>query len=94
MYTQFCEKYRQCAQITKAPMRILHKPGDAAQMDWADNKLNIFITWLLWTAARHIWEQSPKRLLTAGTVAKPMLGRGGSSSTSWFSDRDTAAKAP
>lgn len=26
MYTQFCEKYRQWARITKATMRIQHKP--------------------------------------------------------------------
>lgn len=34
MYTQFCEKYRQWARITKATMRIQHKPGDAMQVDW------------------------------------------------------------
>ena len=33
MYTQFCEKYRQWARITKATMRIQHKPGDAMQVD-------------------------------------------------------------
>ena len=32
MYTQFCEKYRQWARITKATMRIQHKPGDAMQV--------------------------------------------------------------
>ena len=42
MYTQFCEKYRQWARITKATMRIQHKPGDAMQVDWAGNTLDIF----------------------------------------------------
>ena len=30
MYTQFCEKYRQWARITKATLRIQHKPGGHA----------------------------------------------------------------
>ena len=33
MYTQFCEKYRRWARVTKATMRITHKPGDAVQVD-------------------------------------------------------------
>lgn len=33
MYTQFCEKYRQWARITKATMRIRHKPGDTMEVD-------------------------------------------------------------
>ena len=41
MYTQFCEKYRQWARVTKATMRIQHKPGDAMQVDWAGNTLDI-----------------------------------------------------
>lgn len=39
MYTQFCEKYRRWARITKATMRIAHKPGDAMQVDWAGDPL-------------------------------------------------------
>lgn len=35
MYTQFCDKYRDWARITRATMRINHKPGDAMQVDWA-----------------------------------------------------------
>ena len=35
MYTQFCDKYRKWARLTKATMRITHKPGDAMQVDWA-----------------------------------------------------------
>ena len=35
MYSQFCDKYRHWARITKATMRIQHKPGDAMQVDWA-----------------------------------------------------------
>ena len=42
MYTQFCEKYRRWARVTKATMRITHKPGDAMQVDWAGDPL--FIT--------------------------------------------------
>ena len=42
MYTQFCEKYQRWARITKATMRITHKPGDAMQVDWAGDPL--FIT--------------------------------------------------
>lgn len=39
MYTQFCEKYRRWARLTKATMRISHKPGDAVQVDWAGDPL-------------------------------------------------------
>lgn len=42
MYTQFCENYRRWARVTKATMRITHKPGDAMQVDWAGDPL--FIT--------------------------------------------------
>ena len=38
MYTQFCDKCRQWARITQ---RIQHKPGDAIQVDWAGNTLDI-----------------------------------------------------
>ena len=44
MYAQFCEKYRQWARVTKATMRIQHKPGDAMQVDWAGNTLDIHDT--------------------------------------------------
>jgi len=40
-YTQFCEKYRRWARVTKATMRITHKPGDAMQVDWAGDPLYI-----------------------------------------------------
>jgi len=33
MQTQFGDKYRAWARITKATMRIQHKPGDAMQVD-------------------------------------------------------------
>lgn len=39
MYTQFCDKYRQWARITKATMRIKHKPGDVMQVDWAGSTI-------------------------------------------------------
>lgn len=35
MYSQFCDKYRHWAHLTKATMRINHKPGDVMQVDWA-----------------------------------------------------------
>lgn len=35
MYSQFCDKYRHWARLTKATMRIQHKPGDSMQVDWA-----------------------------------------------------------
>ena len=41
MYTQYCEKYRRWARVTKATMRITHKPGDAVQVDWAGDPLYI-----------------------------------------------------
>lgn len=39
MYSQFCDRYRSWARITKATMRIHHKPGDAMQVDWAGTTL-------------------------------------------------------
>ena len=41
-YTQFCEKYRRWARITKATMRIQHKPGDKVEVDWAGDTLPIY----------------------------------------------------
>ena len=35
MSTQFCDKYRRWAKVTKATMRINHKPGETMQVDWA-----------------------------------------------------------
>lgn len=35
MYSQFCDRYRYWARLTKATMRINHKPGDVMQVDWA-----------------------------------------------------------
>lgn len=40
-YTQFCEKYRRWAKVTKATMRIQHKPGDKMEVDWAGDTLLI-----------------------------------------------------
>jgi transposase len=42
MYSQFCDKYRHWARLTKATMRIQHKPGDAMQVDWAGNTLKLY----------------------------------------------------
>lgn len=41
MYTQFTDNYRRWARITKATMRIRHKPGEAMQVDWAGNTIPI-----------------------------------------------------
>ena len=35
MSTQFGDKYNRWARITKATMRVNHKPGDTMQVDWA-----------------------------------------------------------
>ena len=42
MSTQFGDKYRRWARVTKATMRIQHKPGDAMQMDWAGDTLPVY----------------------------------------------------
>ena len=42
MTTQFGDKYRSWARITKATMRIQHKPGDAMQVDWAGDTLSVY----------------------------------------------------
>ena len=42
MYTMFCRKYRQWAKLTKATMRIQHKPGEVMQVDWAGNTIPIY----------------------------------------------------
>lgn len=39
--TQFYELYSKWAKKSKATMRILHKPGDAMEVDWAGNTLPI-----------------------------------------------------
>jgi len=39
MSTQFGDKYRKWARVTKATMRIQHKPGDAIQVDWAGDTI-------------------------------------------------------
>lgn len=42
MSTQFGDKYRKWAHVTKATMRIQHKPGDAIQVDWAGDTIPIY----------------------------------------------------
>lgn len=42
MSTQFGDKYRKWARITKATMRIQHKPGDAIQVDWAGDTIPMY----------------------------------------------------
>lgn len=40
--TQFSEKYRKWARVTKATMRIQHKPGDAMEVDWAGDTIPVY----------------------------------------------------
>ena len=42
MPTQFGDKYRTWARVTKATMRIHHKPGGAMEVDWAGQTLPIY----------------------------------------------------
>lgn len=42
MSTQFNDNYRKWARITKATMRIQHKPGDEMEVDWAGATIDIF----------------------------------------------------
>jgi transposase len=42
MYTQFCDKYCKWARLTKATMRITHKPRDAMQVDWAGTTISYY----------------------------------------------------
>ncbi|WP_409969814.1 hypothetical protein RFF05_07900 [Bengtsoniella intestinalis] len=51
MYIQFCEKYRRWARVTRATMRITHKPGEAMQVDWAGVTKNTRYEPALWTQA-------------------------------------------
>ncbi len=42
MSTQFGDKYRKWAHVTKATMRIQHKPGNAIEVDWAGDTIPVF----------------------------------------------------
>ena len=42
MSTQFSDKYRRWARITKATMRVTHKPGEMMQVDWAGGTIPYF----------------------------------------------------
>ena len=42
MSTQFNDNYRKWARITKATMRIQHKPGDKMEVDWAGATIDIY----------------------------------------------------
>ena len=42
MSTQFGDKYRKWARVTKATMRIQHKPGDSIEVDWAGDTIPVF----------------------------------------------------
>ena len=39
MYSLFCDKYRHWVHISKANMRIRHKPGETMQVDWTGTTL-------------------------------------------------------
>ena len=40
-YSQFCQKYHEYSQKTKATMHITHKPGDTCSVDWAGTTLQL-----------------------------------------------------
>lgn len=42
MSTQFNDNYHKWARITKATMRIHHKPGDSMEVDWAGKTIPIY----------------------------------------------------
>lgn len=42
-YTQFCHVYRQYARRAKATLRIVHKPGVSAEMDWAGDIIRFLV---------------------------------------------------
>lgn len=42
MSTQFGDKYRRWARVTKATMRVTHKPGDTMQVDWAGGTISYY----------------------------------------------------
>ena len=42
MSTQFNDNYHKWARITKATMRIQHKPGDEMEVDWAGATIDIY----------------------------------------------------
>ena len=42
MSTQFSDKYRRWARVTKATMRVTHKPGETMQVDWAGGTIPYF----------------------------------------------------
>lgn len=39
MSAQFGDKYRRWARVTKATMRVIHKPGDTMQVDWVGSTI-------------------------------------------------------
>ena len=69
MYTQFCDKYRKWARVTKATMRIVHKPGDAMQVDWAGDPL--------WITDRKTGELTPLQLITGPDDLDGFCGENG-----------------
>ncbi len=42
MSTQFNDNYHKWARVTKATMRIQHKPGDTMEVDWAGATISIY----------------------------------------------------
>ena len=42
MSTQFYDKYRNWARLTKATMRIKHKPGNAIMVDWGGKTFDVY----------------------------------------------------
>ena len=42
MSTQFNDNYHKWARVSKATMRIQHKPGDTMEVDWAGATIDIY----------------------------------------------------
>ena len=42
MSTQFNDNYHKWARVSKATMRIPHKPGDTMEVDWAGATVDIY----------------------------------------------------
>ena len=66
MYTQYCEKYRQWARVTKATMRIQHKPGDAMEGTGQD------IRWISMIQSPARWAKHICLWLSCPAAASPM----------------------
>ena len=65
MYSQFCLCYQKYAQSTEATMRLVRRPGESAEVDWAGQKA-------LW-----LDPDTGERMERRGTLQQPVRVRGG-----------------